>query len=199
MDNDILELFSKRHSFYDIESKCPLSQDEVTLVIKEALSLYPSPFNSQSSRVLALYGEQNCKFWLLVKQILLNAAPADKAEAIEQRISSFAKGFGTVLYFVDTDIVKNQEKQMPLYATNFGNWAAQSSAMLQFMIWTAFANKGIGASLQHYNPLIDDEIKKTFDIPSSWNLLAQMPFGGIVKTPMSHPVQDIEQKFFVLS
>ena len=44
---------------------------------------------------------------------------------------------------------------------------------------TALAEQGIGASLQHYNPLIDDDIKKEFDLPAEWTLRAQMPFGSI--------------------
>ncbi|MDC4736251.1 nitroreductase, partial [Acinetobacter baumannii] len=35
--------------------------------------------------------------------------------------------------------------------------------------------------LQHYNPLIDDAVKAEWNIPASWNLRAQMPFGNIVQ------------------
>jgi len=35
---------------------------------------------------------------------------------------------------------------------------------------------GLGASLQHYNPLIDQETAETWDINPDWKLLAQMPF-----------------------
>ena len=44
---------------------------------------------------------------------------------------------------------------MPSYADNFANWAVQTNAMHQYAIWTALSSKGIGASLQHYNPLVD--------------------------------------------
>lgn len=39
--------------------------------------------------------------------------------------------------------------------------------------------EGLGASLQHYNPLIDQEIAERFDIPDSWQLRAEMPFGNV--------------------
>lgn len=32
-----------------------------------------------------------------------------------------------------------------------------------------------------YNPLIDDAVKAEWNIPASWNLRAQMPFGNIVQ------------------
>jgi predicted oxidoreductase (fatty acid repression mutant protein) len=49
--------------------------------------------------------------------------------------------------------------------------------MLQLVIWTALENEGLGASLQHYNPIIDEEVKKEWSIPENWKLIAQMPFG----------------------
>ena len=53
--------------------------------------------------------------------------------------------------------------------------------MLQFSIWSALRELGIGASLQHYNPVIDASVKKFLDLPDDYVLVAQMPFGGIVQ------------------
>ncbi len=50
--------------------------------------------------------------------------------------------------------------------------------MHQFAIWMHY--EGIGASLQHYNPLVECKMtSKEFNIPKSWKLIAQMPFGDI--------------------
>jgi predicted oxidoreductase (fatty acid repression mutant protein) len=57
-------------------------------------------------------------------------------------------------------------------------WSEQASGMAQFAVWAALADAGIGASLQHYNPLIDAAVAARWDIPSSWKLRAQMPFGS---------------------
>lgn len=57
-------------------------------------------------------------------------------------------------------------------------WSEQAGGMAQLSVWSALANENIGASLQHYNPLIDAEVAKTWNIPSSWKLRAQMPFGS---------------------
>jgi predicted oxidoreductase (fatty acid repression mutant protein) len=51
--------------------------------------------------------------------------------------------------------------------------------MVQFAVWSALANEGIGASLQHYNELIEDEVKKTFALEKKWKLISQMPFGKV--------------------
>ena len=34
-----------------------------------------------------------------------------------------------------------------------------------------------GASLQHYNPLIDEAVAKQWHINPNWKLIAEMPFG----------------------
>ena len=52
----------------------------------------------------------------------------------------------------------------------------------------ALAEKGVGASLQHYNPLIDDAVKARWGVPVEWALASQMVFGGI-----SAPAAPIEK------
>ncbi|MNI90586.1 hypothetical protein D3C73_1481250 [compost metagenome] len=66
--------------------------------------------------------------------------------------------------------------------------------MLQFAIWTALEMEGFGASLQHYNPLIDYEVKKEWNIPSTWKLVAQMPFGVPVEEPGSKEFNNINER-----
>ena len=55
--------------------------------------------------------------------------------------------------------------------------------MVQHAMWVALAERGIGASLQHYNPVIDESVHREWDIPSDWKLVSQMPFG----TPTAPP------------
>lgn len=81
-----------------------------------------------------------------------------------------------------------------MYADNFPIWSNQSSGMLQHVVWTALAEAGIGASLQHYNPLIDEEVKSTWELPAEWKLIAQMPFGGIVTAPGEKEFEPIDQR-----
>jgi predicted oxidoreductase (fatty acid repression mutant protein) len=37
--------------------------------------------------------------------------------------------------------------------------------------------------LQHYNPLIDKLVAEQWNVPHTWRLMAQMPFGNPLKTP----------------
>ena len=105
--------------------------------------------------------------------------PADAFEGTNTKIDSFAAGFGTALFYEDQDVVKGLQEQFALYADNFPVWSEHSSAIAQFATWTALAEIGVGASLQHYNPIVDAEVAVTFDVPANWKLRAQLVFGSI--------------------
>lgn len=52
--------------------------------------------------------------------------------------------------------------------------------MHQYALWTALEAEGFGASLQHYQPLIDRKAQEHWNIPVEWRLRAQLVFGGKV-------------------
>lgn len=72
-------------------------------------------------------------------------------------------------------MVKGLQEQFPLYANNFPVWSEHSTAIAQFAVWTALAEANVGASLQHYNPVVDEAAAKEWSIPASWVLRAQPP------------------------
>lgn len=45
------------------------------------------------------------------------------------------------------------------------------------MVWTSLEIEGLGASLQHYNELIEADVKREWKVPADWKLISQMPFG----------------------
>ncbi len=69
--------------------------------------------------------------------------------------------------------------QFPSYAENFPIWAEHSTAIAQFATWTALHTEGLGASLQHYNPIVDEQVHAEWDIPAHWKLRAQLVFGSV--------------------
>lgn len=176
-DNRFLEIARKRRTQYALGSDLPISQDQVTGLIKEAIRQAPSSFNSQSSRALILHGAQSRKFWDIVKGELRKIVPADAFPTTEEKIDGFAAGAGTVLFYEDQEPVKALQEQFPLYADNFPIWSEHATGIAQYAVWMALAEAGIGASLQHYNPLPDAAVATQWNIPDSWVLRAQMPFG----------------------
>lgn len=174
-----LKQIEQRRTIYSIGNNVSLSQDEIEQTIKDAVRLSPSSFNSQTSRVVILFGDAHQKFWNIVRETLRKIVPADAFEGTNGKINSFAAGFGTALFYEDQAVVKALQEQFALYADNFPVWSEHSTAIAQFATWTALAEKNIGASLQHYNPIVDAETAAAFDVPDQWKLRAQLVFGSI--------------------
>lgn len=175
---NVIDILKKRRTQYALGKNLPIAETAVDALIREAVREAPSSFNSQSSRVVILFGAQHEKLWSIVKETLRAIVPAENFAGTDAKIDSFAAGAGTVLFFEDQEAVRTMQQEYPLYADNFPIFSEQSGGMAQFAVWTALANVEIGASLQHYNPLIDDEVAKTWNLPASWKLRAQMPFGS---------------------
>jgi hypothetical protein len=180
MSNVFLDLIHKRRTIYAIGRHVNHSPEYLSDLIQQAIKQSPSSFNSQSSRAVILFNAEHEKFWNFVKAQLKTYAK-DEASALktEAKIDSFIAGFGTVLFFEDQDVVKDLQAQFPSYADNFPVWAEHSTAIAQFATWTALNSDGLGASLQHYNPIVDEQVHAEWDIPKNWKLRAQLVFGSI--------------------
>ncbi|MGN5764054.1 nitroreductase family protein [Acinetobacter calcoaceticus] len=177
--SNFLNSIKSRRTIYAIGKNLTVDQATIEETIREAVKQSPSSFNSQTSRVVTLYGESHAKFWEIVRETLRKMVPAEAFANTSAKIDSFAAGFGTALFYEDQDVVKGLQEQFALYADNFPVWSEHSSAIAQFATWTALSEIGVGASLQHYNPIIDAEVAETFEIPANWKLRAQLVFGSI--------------------
>ncbi|AYA68802.1 nitroreductase family protein [Acinetobacter sp. WCHA55] len=174
-----LDHIKQRRTIYAVGKNVALTPEQIESVIKEAVNHSPSAFNSQTSRIVTLFGESHLQFWTVVRETLRKIVPEAAFEGTNAKINSFAAGYGTVLFYEDQDVVKSLQEQFALYADNFPVWSEHSSAIAQFAVWTALSEQNIGASLQHYNPIVDAEIAGIFDIPANWKLRAQLVFGSI--------------------
>ena len=174
-----LDHIKQRRTIYAVGKNVALTPEQIESVIKEAVNHSPSAFNSQTSRIVTLFGDSHLQFWNIVRETLRKIVPEAAFEGTNTKINSFAAGYGTVLFYEDQDVVKSLQEQFALYADNFPVWSEHSSAIAQFAVWTVLSEQNIGASLQHYNPIVDAEIAEIFDIPANWKLRAQLVFGSI--------------------
>ncbi|AZC07427.1 nitroreductase family protein [Acinetobacter nosocomialis] len=190
-----LELIKNRRSIYAIGNNLSQSNDEIEKLIQEAIRHSPSAFNSQSSRAVILFGQSHHKFWDTVLEVLKVLFQLEAVSGTEQKIQSFAAGAGTVLFYEDQNVVKGLQEQFAAYADNFPIWSEHSTAIAQFAVWNILTEQGIGASLQHYNPIIDEKINVLFNIPSEWKLRAQLVFGSIEAKAGEKTFIDDESRF----
>ena len=167
------EAMEHRRSYYSIGSDSPVLDEEVVHIIRQAVKNVPSAFNSQSTRIVLLLGDEHT----------------------EAKIDGcFASGHGTVLFFEDTSAVKKLQEAFPAYQDRFPTWSQHTSAMHQFAIWTMLEDLGLGATLQHYNPLIDEEVRHTWKLPKEWELIAEMPFGMPTAEPGGKEFLDLSER-----
>ena len=182
-ERNFYEAVAHRRTNYALGKNISVSEVEIVETVEKVTKEVPSAFNMQSGRVIIALGKKHDAVWNIVMETLRKIVPADKFAPTEAKVKGFAAAYGTLLYFEETDTVKKLQEQFPGYAANFPIWASQGNGMLQFALWTALTDLGLGVNIQHYNPIIDDAIKKEFDVPDSWTLVAQMPFGEATADP----------------
>lgn len=197
MTNDFYKAVSERRTFYGISKESPISDDKIKEVIEHAVKYTPSAFNSQSARVILLLDKQHDKLWDITKEALRMIVPADNFSSTEDKINSFHSGYGTVLFFEDNSVIESLQNKFVPYKDNFPIWSQQSSGMHQYVIWTSLEIEGFGASLQHYNELIENAVKKEWGISEKWKLIAQMPFGKPISEPDEKQFHPLEERIKV--
>ena len=187
MSRTFIEAISHRRSNYHLENISPVATSHILNTIDTILSVAPSPFNVQSARIVVLFDEQHIALWDIVERELESRIPKDIFSKTRQKLhKSFRSGYGTILFYEDEFSLNKLRIDTPDYAEHITQWAEHSAGMLQFAIWTALEDMGFGASLQHYNPLIDKAVSERWLIEKGWRLIAQMPFGLPKDNPAPH-------------
>ncbi len=194
MKRSFNEVVENRRSYYGIDKASDISKEEIKSIVEHSVKYVPSAFNSQSARTVLLFGEQHDRLWEIVREVLKKVVPEGAFEKTSEKLDSFKNGFGTVLFFEDQAVVEGLQEQFALYKDNFPVWSLQSSGMLQYVVWAALEDAGLGASLQHYNPLIDEQVKAEWSLPEKWKLLAQMPFGRPIADPGEKEFSPLEDR-----
>ena len=177
---EFMQALIQRRSEYSLDPNIGVSFQTIVDMVADVAVHVPSPYNVQSHRALVLSGEDHGDLWNIVRESLVEKIGEERFESSRSRIDSFAAAAGTVLYFIDDPSVNSLCEQQPSYASNFPTWAEQSCGMFQYAVWMAFGDMGLGANLQHYNPLIDSRVRERFGVPEGYRLVSQMPFGRIV-------------------
>ena len=166
-------------------SKAPgLSPDLVPGILREAMRV-PSAFNMQSYRILSLTGKRHDGLWDLVEQALLQKQGPEKFAATKTaaKIAGFRGGNGTLLFFEDTDVVEEKGNIAKSYKDTFPDWSQQGSGIIQYAVWLLLTEAGLAASLQHYSNLIEEDVRRRYDVPPSWTMISQMPYGLADEVP----------------
>ncbi|KAG8159559.1 hypothetical protein KVR01_010196 [Diaporthe batatas] len=191
----LIDLAKQRRSYYPLSKDLSIPPEKIQEIVKSLLQEVPSSFNSQSNRVVVLFGAEHEKLWDITAEILKPIVPAEQWEGTSGKMAMFKGAAGSVLFFEDQDVVNGMQEKFAIYADRFPTWASHSDAMLQFSVWTALEAEGLGANLQHYNPLIDNRVAEEWKVPASWKLQAQLVFGGKTGAAGEKAYAPVETKF----
>ncbi len=168
-----------RRSQYHLNDQLPISREDMQNLVLDIIRTTPSGFDSQTARPVLLWGDEHKKMWDTVQEVLQPMTDPEQYPKTVEKMDGFRKAAGTLLFFEEGAILRKLEQDFPKFANNVPLFSAHTNAMHQYAAWTQLAALGIGANLQHYNPVADDAIKRAFNLPDSWELHAQMVFGGI--------------------
>ncbi|WGV13527.1 nitroreductase family protein [Psychrobacter maritimus] len=192
------QAFDERRSVYALGNELPVEPQAIVNMAERVLLHTPSAFNSQSSRLVVLFGAEHQRLWDIAEEKLRAAVGDGDFSGSKQKLDGFRAAAGTVLFYEDKNVTQSLQEQFALYADRFPVWAQQTSAMHQYAMWTELRTLNVGANLQHYNPLVDEDAAKAFAIPDSWELVAQMPFGNIVEPAGEKTYQPVNERMKVL-
>jgi uncharacterized protein len=152
-------------------------------ILRSCIRDVPSAFNSQTARMSLHIGSEHQALWDITAGCLRNLIGQDRyvKGGTDIKMSCFANSCGTILFWDDLSrtVSDNDAPKATLSVDEKAlEWAHQSSGMHQYYMWTVIESfPNMGANLQHYNPVIDTEVKLRWDIPEQWVLKAQMVFG----------------------
>lgn len=188
------EAIKNRRSIHVLEDVAVVPDEKVIEIVEIALNHTPTAFNGQETRAVVLFGEHHRELWNDAEKIAREKIGDGDFSRTESRINGFRNGHGTILFFQDTSITKNFQTKMPQFHDQFEIWAQQNQGMLQFAVWAGLEAVGYAASLQH----MDVHLKPEWNIPESWKLIAQMPFGKQAQSIKEKEILPVKEKLIVI-
>lgn len=193
-----VDLAEKRRSIYALGTDSNYSKKDIENRIREVVKQVPSAFNSQTTRVVVLFDSANEKFWNHIYDVQQNVLEGEMWDMMSGIITGAKNGIGTVLFFEDKEAVEG----MPAQGVRQEAYKQNNNANAQYAVWLALAEMDLGASLQHFNvgyeQGFDKGTKEMFNLPESYEMLAQMPFGSVEQQAgeKEHIDTDVQVKVF---
>lgn len=174
---DYLELIKARRSNYNIINSLGDNTEEDVIEMVETVTKHsPTSYNIQLNRAYILFGDKHRLFWDLVKEVLLEKIGPERFVSTEEKIDSqFRPGYGTILVYVDGHVVDDYVEKAGQVGQDF---VGHSTGLYQGYLWLGLKDMGLGSSLQHYNPIVDERVYEELGVQRHHRLVAQIPFGA---------------------
>lgn len=86
---ELKKILEKRRSIYNIGNDLPISEDEVTTLVKDLTELVPDAFDMKSARVIILFNEKHHFFWDTVFNIFDGKISREKIESFKSGLELY--------------------------------------------------------------------------------------------------------------
>lgn len=188
------ELLLKRRSVYSLSDEVTI--DEKTLKDGLALAIQnaPTAFDSRATHIIIALGENHHFVWDTTMKTLKEIVPEKKFPATKAKLETFRKSYGTILVYKDLIAIEELKASFPTFAGRQDDWGEQNIGILVYALWLELANLGLGASIQHYDPLIDKGLEERFKTPASWKLETEIVFGKTLMEPMKKEYDELDSR-----
>lgn len=172
-----LKAIASRRTFYKLKPELPsdVSIGDIQSIVQELVKQTPTAYNSQVNRAVILTGETHRKVWDHVVSSLPEGAGRKRPQSVRD------EAYGSVIFFTDDATTEQLQSQFPQWSSIFPQFADHTSGALQINSWTVLEQLGLGAHLQHFNAFVRDALPE--DVPSAWNVHAQLVFGAPAAKP----------------
>lgn len=187
-----------RRSMYELDDQIEVDFEVIKDVITQTQLNAPTAMNSQSARLIVLTGKAHRKHWDEVAKILAARIPAERFAKTAKKLAKFQAAYGTILFFEDMQTVGQLQHDYPTYAATYLDWSHQANGMLQFALWAELEALGLGASIQHYTPLIDERVRELWQAPAEWQLITEMVFGNPIAPAQPKSLLPIETRLIFI-
>ena len=96
MSSSFLSSVVARRTVYQLSASSPIPDSKILEIVNEAVKHSPTSFNSQSSRAVVLFGDEQKKVWDIAKEAIKGVVPAEAYPASEVRLNGFQAAYGSV-------------------------------------------------------------------------------------------------------
>lgn len=190
-----IQTLKTRKSVYSLHPQIPIAIEQLQQDLQTILEETPAAFNRPDQAMALLTGDHHQAMWDAIYQKILPLSL--QPERTKAKIDAIKNTFGTILFFANLGVIDHLQQEFPLYQEKFELWSHQQAGMLQINVWNYLAEQQIGASLQHYCEIIQEWVLEHFHLPAHFQLIAQMPFGGMEEGIPAKKKPDSEGRFFV--
>ena len=120
---NLQQAFTKRRSIYALGGNLPVKPQAIIDIAERTILNTPSAFNSQTTRLVVLFGKQHKQLWDITETHLRKAVGSNDFSGSKQKMDGFRAAVGTVMFYEDKEVIQSLQDKFELYADRFPIWA----------------------------------------------------------------------------